>query len=454
MKRLNIVPALLLFLAVGACDDGLLDLRPQDEISEDIAIIDEESAQAALMGAYGMLQSGNLYGGNYVMWMDLLTDDVEHTGTFGSFGSADLLNVTADNGVVEGVWNSSYNGINRVNLLIQKIPALDDFDQAEEDRILGEAYGLRALYYFGLARAYGDIPLVLSPPTSLEEASQVARAPIAEVYAAIEADLATAETRLAAAGVGNDVRTFITPGFIDALRAHVHLTRGEWAEAEAAAMEVVSSTDYDLAPTYGALFTADGAPTTEDIFRVEFISTDANNYGYYYQYAGRFEIGATEEIYNLYDQANDERFAFSFDGTRSDGIQVVKYPTTAGTEDIHVIRYAEVLLILAEALAEQGTAQDLIDAVGYVNDVRARAGLDPYVMGVDLVTQQDVLDAIYLERRFELAFEGEHWFDLVRTGRVDAEIGAGLPNAQNLLPIPVSELDVAPNLTQNSGYEQ
>lgn len=454
MKRGYRFGALLLLAGAGACDEGLLDLRPQDEIAEEIAIVDEESAQAALMGAYDGLQGddGYLYAGDVVVWMDLLTDDVEHTGTFGSYGTADLLTVTADNGSVAGMWNDAYEGINRVNLLIEKVTDLEDFDAVEKDRIIGEALGIRALHYFNLVRSFGGVPLVTVSPT-LEEAPNVARASAAEVYAGIETDLAEAESRLAAAGADNSIHTFVTPGFIDALQAQVHLAQEEWEEAEAEAREVVDSGEYELVDSYSDLFTEQGSATSEDIFRVEFISTDANVFGYYYQFEGRFETGATEEIYNLFDQDNDERFATTFDETRSDGIEVVKYPTTVGTEDVHVIRYSELLLILAEALAQQGGLVNLTEAVEYLNDVRTRAGLAPYNLVTDLNTSQaEVLDAIYLERRLELAFEGERWFDLVRWDMADALLDGGLANPDNLLPIPVSELDVAPNITQNPGY--
>src|SRR5690606_13278074 len=129
-----------------ACDDSILDIRPQDEIAEEIAIVDEASAQAALMGAYDGLQGdqGATYSGDLVVWMDVLTDDVEHTGTFGSYATADLLAVTADNASVTSIWEDSYEGINRVNVLLQRIPTLEDFDPVEADRIIGEALGIRA----------------------------------------------------------------------------------------------------------------------------------------------------------------------------------------------------------------------------------------------------------------------------------------------------------------------
>ncbi|HUG41675.1 MAG TPA: RagB/SusD family nutrient uptake outer membrane protein [Longimicrobiales bacterium] len=457
MQRLPMVPAVLLVAALGACDTGLLDILPQDEIAQEIAIVDQETAQAAVNGAYSSFQSGSLLGGDYVMWTDLLSDDVEHTGTFGSYGQGDLINIPADNGVVSGIWDATYDGILRVNTVIKKVPEVDDIPVDAVDGMLGQMYALRALHYFHLVRAYGGVVLVTEPAENLadiEELAQATRSSAAEVWTRIEADLAQATSLLGSAGIDNSDRNFVTPGFVDALEAKAHLYQRDWAAAEAAALEVVNSGDYALAADYASLFGPDGSSTsaTEDIFRLVFTATDPNNYGYYYQFAGRFEIGATQDIYDAYDQANDERFDVNFDQIRPDGIEVVKYPTTSGTEDFHVMRYAEVLLILAEALAQQGGVADLTSAVTYLNMVHTRAGLTTYVYGVDLITQQDVLDAIYLERRLELAFEGERWFDLVRTDRAAAVLGSAFSPHEALLPLPQGELDVSENLVQNPGY--
>ena len=442
-----IVPALLI-LGLGACDDGILDLRPVDRIDNDLAIVDGKSAEAALVGAYSSLQGGSLYGGSYLMLSETMTDNVEHTGTFATYADADLNEVTSDNGTIGGIWNAAYDGIYRVNLILDKVPELDNITQGESDRILGEAYALRALHYHNLVRGFGGVPLVLEPFSSIEEASNITRAGVAEVYTQILADIAAASGYIDAAGMSNNppsVRTRVTPGFLDALRARVELYQDDWAAAEMSARAVMASGDYSLATSYGDLFEASGAPTNEDIFRVAFTASDFNNLGYYYQFGGRFEIGATQEIYDAYP-AGDERFAVTFGGIRSDGIEVVKFPTTEGTENLHVIRYAEVLLILAEALARQGGAAQLIEAVDLLNDIRDRAGLGPLPYG----TQADVLDAIHAERRLELAFEGDRWYDLVRTDRALDEI-SGLEPYQQLWPIPLRELDVA-RLEQNPGY--
>lgn len=447
MNIRRMVPALLIAV-LGACDDGLLDVRPVDRIDNDKAIIDAKSAEAALVGAYSSLQSGSLYGGSYVMLSETMTDNTEHTGTFATYADADLNEVTSDNGTIGGIWNAAYGGIYRLNLILDKVPQLDEIAAVQRDRILGESHALRALHYHNLVRGFGGVPLVLEPFESIEEASNISRASVADVYAQILSDLSTAESLLDAANRSNDPpaeRTRITPGFIDALRARVELYRENWDGAEAAARAVIATGDYALVPNYADLFDPNGAPTSEDIFRVAFTASDFNNIGYYYQFAGRFEIGATQDIYDAFPEG-DERFDVTFEGIRSDGIEVAKFPTTEGSENLHVIRYAEVLLILAEALAQQGGATQLIEAMDLVNEIRDRAGLAPLLYG----TQAAVLDAIYQERRLELAFEGDRWFDLVRTGRALAVL-PDLQEYQLLWPIPLRELDVA-NLAQNPGY--
>lgn len=446
MKKLRLVPALLTVAALGACTDELLNVLPVDEISDEIAIVDSKSAQAALMGAYSALQSDGLWGGDIQMYSDLLTDDVEHTGTFGTWADGDALNFRPQNGEWDYIWTALYDGVNRTNQLILKVPEIGDIDPTEANEILGQAYAIRALLYFDLVRAWGDVPLVLVPPANLDEAAQVTRDPASAVYAQIEADLGQAQALIA--GMSNDDRTLVTPGFVTALEAKVALYQQDWSSAATKALQLVNSGEYALVSDLRQAFTADGDPTSEDVFRVAFTVVDYCWQGYYYLYDGRFEIGATEAIYNLFE-AGDLRFDLNFSEVRPDGIQVIKIPTAIGAEDIHVIRYAEVLLILAEALAEQS---DLSNAVSYMNQVHTRAGLPPYVLGTDLSSQQDVLDAVYLERHLELAFEGEYWFDLVRTDRAAAALGSRWAPHKALWPIPQEELDTAPNLTQNPGY--
>jgi len=178
IKRL--VPTLLLATVLGACT-SLLEVAPVDEISEEIAIVDETSARAALIGAYAALESGSYYGGSYLMWTETLTDNVEHTGTFEGYADADGLVLRADMSEVPGIWYALYEAISAANLIMQRVPEIEGLDPDVEDEILGQAHALRALHYFNLVRAWGDVPLVLTPAATLEEAAQVSRAPVASV---------------------------------------------------------------------------------------------------------------------------------------------------------------------------------------------------------------------------------------------------------------------------------
>jgi hypothetical protein len=249
---------------------------------------------------------------------------------------------------------------------------------------------------------------------------------------------------------------------IRALRARVLLYRaspgptglntGDWAAVEAAATSVLTRPGYSL-PPYADLFSATGGNTPEDIFRVRFTDQDANSIGYYYTVkplGGRYEVAPTADLRAAYE-AGDARRAWSIKNDRPTRFYASKFPTTAGTEHPHVIRLAELYLISAEARARQGV--DLAGAVSDYNQLRTRAGLPAHVLGVNVITQQEVLDAIDHERRIELAFEGDRWPDLVRSNRAVSVMGLLGREGQQLYPIPQSERDVTtPPLEQNPGY--
>jgi hypothetical protein len=237
----------------------------------------------------------------------------------------------------------------------------------------------------------------------------------------------------------------------------VVLYQQNWAGAEAAANSVIAM-GYTLAPNYADLFTPEGQDTPEDIWRVEFTAQESNSIGFYYQsktFGGRREEAPSAALRDAYE-ANDARKAWNIRVDPRGRRYGNKYPTAVGAEDLHVIRFAEVLLIKAEAQARQGK---LTEAIATVNPIRVRAGLAPLVLGVTVIgtgnvldTQQEVIDAILKERRLELAMEGDRFPDLVRTGRAVAVLNIADRPYQALFPIPQRELDVAPNLTQNPGY--
>lgn len=435
--------ALALIGSLTACD-SILDENPVDELPTDRAITDAEGARAALAGAYNALQLDEYYAGDLITFGDLSADNVVSTGISGANSQADANQLRADNGTVELIWNDIYDAINRVNIIIEKVPPLTDLDDVEKNQILGEAYAMRALHFHNVTKFWGDAPIPTVSPTSVEEAALITRSPVSEVYAQIRADLAQAETLI----TETSPTTRVTAGAVDAIQARVALYEGDWATAVAEADEVIEQ-GYTLAEDFETLFDEEGQDTPEDIFKVIFNAQDYCWHGYYYisdEFGGLGTVGPSQNLIDAFDP-DDVRFAWSIFGDTEGEASGFKFPTTFGAEDYHVIRLAEVLLIKAEALARQN---DLDGAVGAYNETRLRADLPPHNLGDEVTTQADVLAAIDLERQLELAFEGDRWPDLVRTGRA-AEV-MGIPEFQTLYPIPQTERDVAPGITQNPGY--
>lgn len=438
------VALMLLTLMLAAGCDAMLDLEPVDEIPAEAAVQDAGDARAVLRGAYNVLRSGAYYGGDFVFFGDLSADNAIHTGTFTSYASAARNDLRAANATIERMFAILYEGINRANVVLEKVPPLDDpvLSTEEKNEILGEAYFLRALHYHNLVKLWGPVPIITSPIESIEAASQVARDPVDAVYAQIISDLEQAEDLI----TNTSQTRRASLGAVKALLARVYLYRQEWAKAAARANEVASM-GYELAEDFGALFTPDTV-TPEAIFKVDFTRQDYNLIGYYYISAaagGRHEVSPSQDIIDAFEEG-DERRAWSIVGASADTAYATKYPTTLGLEDVHVLRFAEVLLIKAEALARQGRLEE---AVVTYNKIRSRAGLDPHVFGVDVSTQQEVLKAIWKERRLELSFEGFRWANLNRTGRAVEVLG--IPAFQTLYPIPQSEIEVT-DMEQNPGY--
>ncbi len=465
MIRKTLLPAVLVMVAAGC--KQILDVKPINEVSEDAAITSPAGARAALAGMYDGLQSTNYYGGTFVFFSDLSGDDVRHTGTFTTYRLADNNQLTADNATIETLWDALYRVVGRANVLIARVPGVTALDPAERDQILGEAYFTRGLTFHNLVKLWGEqsasglgVPIPLTPVADIPSASQITRATTGAVYTQILRDLFVAES-LMTIGSGGAGTHQANIGAIRAIRARVYLYQQNWAAAETEA-QAVAAMGYSLAPNYADLFTQDGQDTPEDIFVLDFTPVDFQLLGYYYRAkgaaGGRREIGPTTVLIQQYAPGytgtpasfvtSDLRgqHDISFQAGTPPTVYGSKWPTGIGGEDFHIIRFAEVLLTQAEAEAQQGK---LTEAQVEVNAVRARAGLGP----LDLVAlgQPAAINAILQERRLELAFEGQRWPDLVRTGRAVAVMA--IPAFQQLYPIPLNEIDVtSPPLQQNPGY--
>jgi len=463
-NRWYTMQSLLMVLLAAGCDN-VLDVHPVNDVDESQAITTPGGARAAVAGMYDALQNFSYYGGQLVFFGDLSSDDVEHTGTFTTYRQLDQNDITSDNGSVEGFWDALYRAIGRTNVVIERVPGVTALDPAERDVMLGEAHFIRALTYHNLVKFWGDtassglgVPIVLIPPPDVPSTGLVTRATTGEVYAQILTDLNDAETLLA--GSSNDAHSANLMA-VHALRARVYLYQKNWVGAETEA-EAVAAAGYTLAPNYDDLFTPDGDDTPEDILRLRFDAVDFCWEGYYYlpyEVQGRGEIAPSLNLIQAYSPSfngspatfdtTDQRGKWSitfFDPSDGSTKYGSKWRTGIGAEDIQVFRFAEMLLIQAEAEARQNK---LGEAEATLTPIRTRAGLA--AAGLDTMTQANAINAILNERRLELAMEGDRWPDLVRTGRVQTVL-PGVAAFQTLYPIPLNELDVAPGLVQNPGY--
>jgi starch-binding outer membrane protein, SusD/RagB family len=435
--------AFALVVSLAGCN-SMLDQDPVDKLPDTDAITSARGARAALAGAYNALESSSYYGEEFTELGDLSADNAVSTGTSQAYDDADGNRLRADNSSVQSIWNGIYDGINRVNLILERVPAVSDLDDTEKNEILGEAHFLRALHYHNLVKLFGDVPIRLTPVKDVNEAGQAVRSPAADVYTQILADLGDAGTLI----TNTEPTTQATVDAVNALLARVQLYRGDYAAAATAADAVIPN--HSLAPDYADLFDAEGQDTPEDIFKVTFTAVQFNWLGFDYITetldGGGGVLAPDQSLIDAYDPA-DARLARNITLDDDDAPSGTKWATTFGAEDLHVIRLAEMLLIKAEALARQNDLQGAVDAY---NPIRERAGLPDHVLGVDVTSQADVLAAIDNERRLELAFEGDRWPDLVRTGQAVAVLG--ISQTQALFPIPQAERDVAPGMTQNPGY--
>ena len=444
--------AITLGTAVG-CSNAL-DTEPYDRISATSEIVDAATAQAAINGAYDALQSTGMYGQYLEVASALVSHEAEWAGTFQYLGDMAVNDVKADNAAVSTIWNAHYQQIDRDNTVLLRVPDVANLPAATRDEILGQSHFLRALSYHNLVKYWGGVPMPLVPVSKPSDASNYTRASVEEVYTQILADLDQAATLVKNT---TDTRR-VTVTAVRALRARVLLYRASLGGAGAAAdyQAALDAANAALAGNdaltvpFANLFTATGANTAEDIFRVSFSTSERNTLANYYLAAGRFEAAATNEIYNAFEPNDIRRgVTLALRPNSTNKYQAMKFPTLTGTEHPHVIRRAEVVLIKAEALAR---LNDLAGAVAAYNNVRARAGLPAHVLGTDVTTQDQVLAAIDHEREVELAFEGDRFPNLVRRGTAIATLGLADKAFQTLFPIPITEITTSPKLTQNPGY--
>lgn len=343
-------------------------------------------------------------------------------------------------------YTAMYRSILSTNTVIENSTSASD---------VGEAKFLRALSYFKLVRVFGEVPINLASTPSTTDPAVLVRQPVSDVYAIIISDLQDAVSALDNSGLSSGRATEIAA---QALLGKVYVQRGDFSSAEgplAAVVNGAAGAGISLVPDYANIFGVDNDLNSEIIFATQVSSSIVDEYGFseFWSWYGGLDTKSLEpldsDLIAAFDaNPGDLRRAVNID---SDLLSSPKYPQTGGPDhDWIELRLADAILLYAETLNENGSSASQV--LGLLDPIRERAGLadlDPAVLN----SQSLIRDAIQDERRLELAFEGHRWFDLVRTGTVDAEMGQTIDPNYHLFPIPVSEVLASFNvITQNAGY--
>ena len=496
-----------LIIMVHACTSDFLNVPVQ---GAGTTATDPALAENLVTGAYNSLISGDAFGSGdthgiaFISTTNILSDDADKGSSpndqIGIIGDLDNFIHTPTNIFVGSIWNGHYSAIAKCNQAIKALDAAGT-DQTTKNRWIGEVRFLRAYYYFNLVRYFGGVPAVLRVPESAEDANQdntfQTRATVDQIYKIITDDLQFAVDNTPLRSASQKGR--INKGTAQSMLAKVYMYRKDWQKTLELTTEVINSGQYALLPDYAQLWRFEGNNSTESIFEIQtgtFNNTDFGVRGYCVwqgprvggkggwtdlgfgfctpsrQFVNSYEPGDKRKDATVItiDDSGTNKGTILFDGYRipsKDSIENYFYNYKAyhselktiepflGNRDnkqknIHILRFADVILMQAEAANELGNAGL---ATSNINRLRSRAGLPD----VQTAGGSALREAIWKERRYELALEHDRFFDMVRQGTAAEKLAAVGKNfvkgKHELLPIPALQIELSgARLTQNPGY--
>ena len=455
-KIIYMILAIALLGTVSSCSKDALDPTLEQEKAVETSINSVEDLKGIIHGMYNRMTGSAYYGRDLIIFNEVRSDNTFSDGNSGRFITAAAMQIGVADAYARDTWSDMYRVVASANILIGTDPTTITGDAAEINHILGQAYAIRALAHFDALKLYGQqhvsggtlgVPYVT---TYKGEDLTPARNSVSEVKSMIEADLAQAVS-LMSASLNDGSKQFMTTYGATALQARVALYFGDWNTAKTAAQSVVNSGAYSIANAadLANTFLIDGA--SNSIFELAYSGTDnANINGLQQIYRGDSygDIRVLDDLLAIFD-AGDVRAApdmIGYEGTKLRNIG--KYPSLDYSDNVSLIRYEEVVLILAEAMIETGDA----GALAVLNMVPAKRGAVPYTAA----TKANVM----LERRKELCFEGFRFNDLART-QSDIPLvsafeqthgGPAYGDFKYAFPIPRVELNANSNMVQNVGY--
>ena len=498
MYRLKSLIIFFVIVALTACD--VLDQQPQQSLPVEGGLDSVEEIQNALTGAYDRMQQwpGGDNSAQILFGADIIAEDAFWTGSFPTYVEISEQAMTAQNGSIENHWDGAYEAINSANIIIESIEQMESPSASQEvlDDIRGQALFIRALQHYYLVQTFAlpyragetnpGVPLQLEAVTSSEDFQMPSRASVGEVYSQILSDLQTAEGL-----ISNTIPNRATSGAATALRARIALIQQRWADAASLSGQVIPN--YTLLPSVTTFFRDE--LSSESIFEIE--NTVQDNPGAsnttltaVYNEDSRDDIQVSSEFVAALDQiiTDDQQAALDAAGlTATDTRRTelltgtttpeevgqataadnsTKYESIPNEEDnLPVLRLSEMLLTRAEALTEDAANLAAVPQQAFddLNQIRTRAievtdaNGDPANEALieynraDFTDKQELIDAIILERRVELAFEGHRLTDLQRRG-LDVR-GTSWDSGILTFPIPQSQIDANDNIQQNPAYQ-
>jgi hypothetical protein len=467
------VVAMILLPALAGCHKQL-DLQPDSQTSAGNYYKTADDINQAVAACYDALQGPGEYGQDFIFFMEVAADNARTTSitnSGGIYGDFDLCRVTPANTLTDETWNACYAGIQRCNVVLNRIGQVPMADSLKSVRS-GEARFIRALTYFNMVRIWGDVPLVTREVLNPFDEFSRGRDSSSKVYAQIETDLTEAVNILPPTQTGANLGR-VAKGAAQALLAKVYLTQQKYDQARVLLQQVRTSKVYDLLPNYTDIFKTNNKNNRESLFEIQY---KKGGLGEGSAFANIFAVDASligsigevrgdcvpTKVFMDGFQANDGRKA-AFIGTVGSKNYCKKYidiPSQNKDADNNftVLRYADVLLMYAEAVNE--LVYPDTSAFNAVNAIRGRAGL--VALTTTNTTSQDAFRiAIQKERQYELCFENHRWFDLARTGALKKTLNGlvtengtlDFPDHRIVFPIPQGQVNVKKGLIiQNKDY--
>ncbi|MDD4085864.1 MAG: RagB/SusD family nutrient uptake outer membrane protein [Bacteroidales bacterium] len=492
MKSNSLIIILIITLLGFSSCEKFLDVNPQGELTQEAFPTTASDALLATNAVYTTLRSWHYHSGGFPI-LDIMSDDAlkgsNPNDALNTVGPYNTFSITTTQDGLDRWWAALYQGIKRANVVIEKVAEIN-MDEQLQTRYIAEARFLRGLYYFDLVRAWGGVPIV----TTTDPELKIPRATADDVYSLIEEDLLFAADNLPSKGTygANDFGR-ATTGAAKALLAKMYLFRKDFVNAEKYALEVIQSGQYDLEPNFADANGKNGEHGIESVFEIGAMENESALGDQYANTQGvrgtpnrgwgfnrptlelrySFEEGDPRKDLTIIDLGEEiDGILIQGDGTTPDETydedgnlieiecynQKVWIPGTSTDSQFghnrRLIRFADVLLMAAEALNENGKSGE---ALIHLNRVRARArhGNPDILPDINETNQTALREIILNERRHELALEGHRFWDLVRTGYAPQFLGPRgfVSGKHELLPIPQNEIDISQGvLTQNPNW--